>query len=343
MIDVRVNELGDEEWDHFVLAHPEAGWCHLAAWRSVVRDTYGFATYYFSAWEGKSLVGVLPTVYVTSHLFGRHLVSMPYLDGGGPLVLHEQAEHALLEQANAKVQQLGGHIEIRSNTQVSTDLNLNNHKVTMKLDVCGDLDAMWQRLPATRRNRIRKAESFGVRASLAGPDALPDFYRLFARNMRDLGSPVHSMRFFEALLSSFSHITNIILARDDRGTPIGAGLYVHFRDTVALPWVSSQRTAFHLGPNMVLYWEAIRNASQNGANQLDYGRSSVNSGTYEFKRQWGAKPHPLYWYRATSKNASQVNHMTNSTAGQTAAVLWKLLPLPLANVLGPRLRRSITL
>ena len=114
--------------------------------------------------------------------------------------------------------------------------------------------------------------------------------------MRDLGSPVHSRRFFHAMLSPRCPAPRacwwcgIVTRR-----AVGAAVCLFFRDTIMVPWVSSLRDAFALCPNFVLYWEVIRHGCREGYRTLDLGRSFRNAGTFEFKRQWGAQPHTLPW------------------------------------------------
>ena len=76
---------------------------------------------------------------------------------------------------------------------------------------------------------------------------------------------------------------------------IAAGIGSWFKNTLEIPWASSISDYKNLCPNNMLYWEAIRFAIRNGLNRLDFGRSTPNEGTYNFKKQWGAKPVQLYW------------------------------------------------
>ena len=62
---------------------------------------------------------------------------------------------------------------------------------------------MWKRFNAKLRNQIRKAVKSGLTATWSGIEGLADFYQVFATNMRDLGSPVHSRRFFAAIFEEF--------------------------------------------------------------------------------------------------------------------------------------------
>jgi hypothetical protein len=90
-----------------------------------------------------------------------------------------------------------------------------------------------------------------------------------------------------------------------------------------------------------LYWRIIQFAIEQGLATLDFGRSTPNEGTFRFKRQWGAEPHPLYWeYRLIAGGAPTDLSPKNPKFGSAIAV-WKRLPLAVTNTIGPHIVRSI--
>ena len=111
-----------------------------------------------------------------------------------------------------------------------------------------------------------------------------------------------------------------------------------YKGILSIPWVSSSRAFFEKYPNQVLYWEAIRYGVANGCQILDFGRCSQGSGTFEAKRQWGARAVHCHWYyypetaRPPGGDVKRYAWFAN---------IWKRLPLPVANVVGPWLRPSI--
>ena len=91
----------DAEWDAF--ARTQHGWSHfhLFGWRDVVVRTFGHECIYLAARDGTgALRGVLPLVRVRSLLFGHYLVSMPFVNYGGPLG-DDEAQAALVSNAAA--------------------------------------------------------------------------------------------------------------------------------------------------------------------------------------------------------------------------------------------------
>ena len=78
------------------------------------------------------------------------------------------------------------------------DLPCRQHKVTMLLPL---ERGMWERLDRKVRNQIRKAQKSDLTVERGGVELLAEFYAVFARNMRDLGTPVYSPRLFEEVLA----------------------------------------------------------------------------------------------------------------------------------------------
>jgi CelD/BcsL family acetyltransferase involved in cellulose biosynthesis len=160
-------------------------------------------------------------------------------------------------------------------------------------------------------------------------------------NMRDLGSPVHSLGFFRAMLTALPGTARVLIVRDREGRAVGAAVCLFFRDTIMVPWVSSLREAFALCPNFVLYWEVIRFGCRQGYRVLDLGRSFKSAGTFEFKRQWGAQPHTLPWIFVDGRPGARPSVDRDASRFDALIRAWKRLPVPVANVVGPWIRRQV--
>lgn len=333
----------DKNWDRFVEQHPSATVAHLQAWGSVISGAYGHQAIYLVAEDGSEVTGVLPLVLMKSRLFGRRLVSMPFLDYGG--ILAEKGSEAEAELARAALNLARHHraqsMGLRQFQPTGLPQPIADGRVTMLLRLTSE-EAVWKALPSERRNRVRKGQKNGLVPAWGGAELIDDFYRVFATNMRDLGSPVHSRRFFQLMFEQLAGVARLLLVRDADHRAVGAAVVLTFGDTIIVPgWVSSLREAFDLCPNFVLYWEVIRFGCQNGYRTLDFGRSFTHAGTFEFKRQWGAVPHALPWIFTETVSGSSPPVDQDASRFDALVQVWKRMPLPLANALGPWIRGQV--
>jgi FemAB-related protein (PEP-CTERM system-associated) len=231
-----------------------------------------------------------------------------------------------------------GLLDLRQ--RFATPLPLQHHgdKVTMVLTLERPAEQMWKAFGAKLRNQIRKAEKAQLQTQWVGAEGVDDFYQVYLHNMRDLGSPPHRAMFFQHILETFPEARLLLVRRDSQ--VIGGGLCLMFQETMLVPWASSLRTYFHLCPNNLLYWEAIRSACEHGLRRFDFGRSSRGSGTYNFKKQWGALEEPLHWQANVA--GGDLTHEESHAALSWVVKAWKCLPVNVTRVVGPVVRRRLS-
>jgi FemAB-related protein (PEP-CTERM system-associated) len=325
-------------WDAFVARVPGATGYHEWAWSGVFARAFGHRPVYMVARQQGRITGVLPLVQINSLLFGRTLTSLPFLNYGGVLSEDGDASDALVEAAAGLARaNRCRHVELRHIARKFSDLPCKQHKVTMLLPLA---PGIWDRLDRKVRNQVRKAQKSELTSEHGGPELLDAFYVVFARNMRDLGTPVYSRRFFEEVLGAFPERMRLHVVRR-HGAPIAAGLTFRTRNTVEVPWASSIRDFNALCPNHLLYGGIIERALEIGCDVLDFGRSTPNEGTYKFKEQWGAEPVALHWEYALMAAGALPDTSPKNPRFHLAIELWKRLPLAVAGLVGPRIVRAI--
>ncbi len=337
------------EWDVFVLACPAAAPYHLFAWSSAIKKAYGHEIYPLMARQNGIVVGILPLVHLKLSLLLNELVALPFCDVGNCLTTNCDVEEKLLVQAldigkqkKTKTIQLRGQLQSRYNDD-SSFTRLKRNKVRMILDLPPSSNELFENFKAKLRSQVRKAENNGITFRWTGTEGVDSLYSVFCSNMRDLGSPVHSKKFFKAIMEQFGKGGRIGLTEFE-GQCIGAGLILSTDEQTAIPWASTLRQYNQLAPNMLLYWNCLKFAADNGKKKFDFGRSTEDEGTFRFKKQWGAEPIPLSWYAShPGIPAPSDENQTNPTRRKRMAKIWKKLPLPIANFVGPQLRKYINL
>lgn len=337
-----VTAAGDaREWDAFVAAHSDGTVDHLWGWRDVIASALGHESEYLVARRDGAIAGVLPLVLVRSRLFGRSVVSLPFLNYGGMLAADPDAASALVDAAReTAIRFRASHVELRHRQRQCPDLPCRRHKLAMTMALPGTADALWTSLDRKVRNQVRKAQKEALDVVSGGADLVHDFYDVFARNMRDLGTPVYPRALFEQTLRAFPDRARIFVVRH-QGRPAAAGIGIALRDTVLNPWASSIRELRRLNPNMLLYWSMLEWAIERGAATFDFGRSSPESGTHQFKLQWGATEAPLCWEYLLLSRAEAPDQGPTNPKFQRAIRAWQSLPLAIANVVGPRVARHL--
>ena len=299
-------------------------------------------SYYLTARSSDGAVrGVLPLVRLNSRLFGDFMVSMPYLNYGGLLASDDAAKEALLERAQQLGEESGvSHIELRNTVAEMGALPAREDKVAMILELPESIDALGKSIGSKRRSQVRRPLREDPEIRVGGAELVDLFYAVFARNMRDLGTPVYAKSLFTAICEAFPDETKIV-GITIRGEPAAAAFLIGHAGQLEIPWASTVRDFNRISINMLLYWEVLRYAIDAGYERFDFGRSTVDAGTYRFKKQWGAEPQQLYWHYWMRDGGDLPQLNPNNPKYRMAINLWQKLPLPVANWLGPKLVRNL--
>ena len=333
---IEISELttADETgWDQYVLAHRDSTFFHQIGWKNVVEKTYNHKPIYLLAKEDGRIRGVLPLFHMKSRIFGCKMVSVPFGSYGGVCADSTVIEDQIIGRAvDLTKNSLADYLELRGFHNNSM-LVSNMGYVTFILKLNRDSDVIWNGFNNKLRNAIRKSMKYNLTAESDG--SVRDFFSVYARNMRDLGTPSHSLSFFSMLKSVFPDQLRVLnLRHEDR---IIAGLLLlYFKDMVIAGWAASDRRYRGFNPNNLLYWTAIKTSCERGYKFFDFGRSISGSGTYKFKKPWGSdirKLHYLYYLNNGDElpDTSQSNPKRQKVAG-----VWKKLPLSVATDIGPR-------
>lgn len=165
----------------------------------------------------------------------------------------------------------------------------------MSLPISGSQREMTNSFKSKLRSQIKKSEKSGLDWKIGKTELMYPFYAVFSRNMRDLGSPVHSKNFFKVIFRYFYHQAFICVVFY-KARPVAASFMFRFKKNLANPWASSVREFRYLNANLYLYRQMIGFACHLKVEVFDMGRSSKNAPTYRFKEQFCPEEPPLYRY-----------------------------------------------
>ena len=338
---ITVGELGGDrgDWDRFVTAHPEGTFFHLSGWKTIIEEVFHHRTWFLYTKRDGEIVGVLPLAQVKSLLFGHSVTSLPFCVYGGA-VGDDAARAALEAEAERLALEVGAqHLELRNQRLRHEDWPRQDLYVTFRKALDADVEANMLAIPRKQRAMVRKGIKNGL---VSHVDQTPDrFFALYSDNVLRHGTPALPKRFFATLMSTFGKDCEVLTVTDADGKLLSSVLSFYFRDEVLPYYAGDDFAARALAANDFKYWELMRRACERGCRVFDYGRSKIGTGPYSFKKNWGFEPQPLsYEYRLYKRDAVPQNNPMNPKYRAFIA-LWRRLPLPVANTLGPYIVRNL--
>lgn len=331
-------------WDDFVRATESATFFHRSGWERVIRAVFGHATHYVFAEQDSVIVGVLPLARMKTLLFGDVLASTPFCVYGGTAAVTPEAATALEAHAIDLQKKLGAPaLEFRRIGAEDPGWTARPplyYTFRKPIVLTGDDEKdMARNIPRKQRAEVRKGFKRGL-TSVSNSDT-DTLHRVYAESVRNLGSPVFPRRYFRALAEAFpdEHDVTTVL---HEGAPVASVLNFHFR-TEVLPYYGGGTVAARsLSANEVMYWEVMRRAgNERGATRFDFGRSKAGTGAFDYKKNWGFEPEQLHYCYRLAPGAAIPENNPNNPKYRLFIAMWKRLPVPVANVLGPPLVRGL--
>ena len=311
-------------------------------WLGVLHAGLGHEVYAVEAVAGGRTVGFLPLACVRSLLFGRFLVSLPYLNSNGVVAHSADVQAALIARAATLADELDvRHLELRHEAPAAHPALTAalTSKVHMRLPLPATAELLWKGFDTKVRNQVRKGEKGGFAVAWGGGELLDDFHDVLAENMRDLGSPVYGKELFTAILGAFPGDAELCVVRDG-AKPVAAALLLHGWGVTEVPTASSLREYNPSNVNMLMYHHLLQRAVGRGQRVFDFGRSTTEGSTFKFKKQWGAVPHPAAWQYGVLRG--ELGEMRpDNPRYQRAIRLWQRLPVALTRRVGPLIVRGI--
>lgn len=324
-----------EEWNKYIDGHPNATIYHHYHMKTLVEETFGHKCYFWSLKKANNTIcAILPMVEMKSRLFGHFFISIPFFNYGGILADNQNYASQIQNEAAHQISKSDAeYIEFRD-CFPNPLLPVKTEKVAMLLPLAQDTDLQWKLFGSKLRAQINKANKNSSLSIKQGKeDLLVDFYKVFSRNMRDLGTPVYTPKLFRNMLQYFNSASITVVYLGEK--PVAAGFTLGWRDTLEIPWASTIKEANKYDVNMVMYSEILLQAIRDGYKIFDFGRSSENSNTYRFKKQWGAKAHKLYWHYLLNGSTKLPQLNNKNPKYQMVIAAWKKLPLAVTNRIGP--------
>ena len=339
---VRLADPGDRPAiARFLANHPDTTAFHRYEWLDAVERATGHRTHILLSEQDARIRSVLPLHEAHSPLFGRALVSTGFAVGGGVVgdgdpLLFAAAQELALRLNCPGVELRGGPLPADTDWHIKQD----SHAGFVN-SLAADDDAQLLAIPRKQRAEVRRGLGYGMQIRIGSDDnARAIHYAVYAESVRNLGTPVYPKALFDAVLNGFGEDADILtVLHEDK--PLASVLSLYHRGAVMPYWGGGVFAARTLRANDVMYYALMNHARARGCNRFDFGRSKCNTGAYHFKRNWGFAPQPLAYASWTAPGAPRRDADPTSDRHAARIALWKRLPLPIANVIGPMIARGL--
>lgn len=315
---------------------------HLPHWLTAIERGCGQRAHMLIAERGGLITGVLPLTEMHSPIVGRALTSSGFAVAGGILSETAAATEALADAGWALAERLScPEVELRGgslpqNWQTREGLYANFSKALEK-----DAETQLESIKRRHRAEVRKSLKNGLTFETGTSDHDRDrHYRIYATSVRNLGTPVFPRSLFEEVLDSFGDDADIAVVSHE-GEAVSSVLTLYFNGRAMVYWGGGTFAARALRSNEFLYYSMMNHARDRGCHTFDFGRSKIGTGPYHWKKNWGFSSEPLTYAGKTADGAEPRDMNPNSPKYRMQVALWRRLPLPVANRLGPWIARGL--
>lgn len=330
----------DSAWLDFFHQHSRSTSSHDPDLLYAIRDTYDHSIVVLLARERDVVVGALPLMILDTPLFGRYGASIPYFNYGGPLTLNLSVAEALLNNCRDLLASYNlKHILVRTCIE-GLPFTVSADKASMILPLPESRESLDLSLGAKVRSQIKKAGENAFTFKIGDWSLLDDFHQVLSENMRDLGSPFHGKALFSNMFKRLGKRCTIAVAYLNN-KPVSAGLLLGNGSTLEIPWASTTKKGNQANANMWFYHQVLTYAISEKFKHFDFGRSSIDAGTFRFKKQWGAVPVQHYWYNIEPGLATGKHSAPKAAEYNVLIEVWRRLPIWLTRVLGERIIKGI--
>jgi FemAB-related protein (PEP-CTERM system-associated) len=267
-------------------------------------------------------------------------MSVPFGMAAGICADNEMAGYALLEEACRLTGRLGAtYLELRHAHTNSFQLETQDLYYTFEREIFGDDEKNMAAIPRKQRRMVREGIKAGLTSTVSrSEEDLKAFYEIYAHSVRNLGTPVFPIRYFQQLLQEFTQQC-IILSVWHENVRAAAVMAFSHKDHLMPLYGGSLRSYQRYAVNDFMYWELMRYGCAQGLKIFDFGRSKKGTGAFDFKRHWGFEPRalPYQYYLPSGGSIPNVNPLNPKYRYFIAA--WKKLPLVATKIIGPMLLR----
>ena len=273
-----------EEWDRFALRHGTI--FHTTPVRRILLDSFGYQCGYHAAVDGENRIAALLPMITGRNLSGKRVgVSLPFVNYLDLCVSSEEATAFVMQSLPAIQRGLSlNGIELRFKEQRFDDpaWRVCRNNVTFVMPLLAEEEATLAQTSGSCRNHVRKTYKNDWFVASFDRSRLADFYKVYVRRIKQLGSPSPSLDFFAAFFRHLPENSFLLTVLDKATEQVVGGMLLLTspgNSTLYYPYGANLVEYNHCYLNNFMYWEAVRYGIRQGLKFLDLGRSPAGSGT----------------------------------------------------------------
>lgn len=197
-----------------------------------------------------------------------------------------------LPSLNLKVQRL----DLRTTENLPCALN-HSDKVELIVDLnkpCHErLKGFSQSTRRNMRQTFKQGFHFKIDNSL---ERLEEFYALYLKHMREIGSLPQSWSFFAEIHQNCKAAVSLFIGYLNE-TPVVASFALINGQELYGAWLGLDPVYKKHNVLLTMLWSITEYCEQTGKQTYNLGRSSIGSNAYEFKRRFADQVRPIHYYQ----------------------------------------------
>lgn len=324
-----------EKWDNFVKENNGTIF-QTFKWKNIIEKTTNYHSYYFFIEENNKIKAILPSFLIKSRIFGNKLISIPYGDEAGPLGDNNSIDF-ILNELN-KNQLDTDQIEIHK-------LEIENKKFikpwnyyTFLINLNKKEEEIFKNFDKKLRNTIKRAERENlITEEITSIKQLKIFYSIYQKNMHELGTPPLTFEFFKNLFIELYPENLKAYLIKNKDIYIAGSIFLIDNKTARWLHGVSLLKFKNLNPITLMIWNFIKTYSKK-LETLDLGSTRENSGNFDFKNKFTNNLKDRNWKYLFFSKKPIIDPRTEEL--KTYIKIWKHIPLPICNLIGPLIRKK---
>jgi len=339
ILHTKMLSVHDKDWIDYISSKQGATIFHHPSWLENLSRSYGYKSHIITVQssEGNILAG-LPIMEVQNTFSGSKWISLPFSDYCNPLYENQESLEVLTKSLIdlSQMNNPAVPVELRWEFPPHPEMNPFANHVLHKIPISRNIDAVHRNFSKNTRRCIKEAENEKGLSLVWGNtlDHMRLFYSHQTKTRHRHGMPVQPWKYFKLLQEHvIQNGLGAILLTYYGNTCIAGLIILYFQKTLTFKYPASDESYHNYHPNHYTYWNAIKWASENGFETIDWGRSEASDsdiGLRTFKSKWGAVETPLVY----TNIASPVSGLTTSKSMQIMNSIIRKSPLFVSRIIG---------